>query len=104
MIFWERVRLRGIEREDIPTFLRWFNDPEVRQYLLMKKPGLKKKARGGPCIFMKAVFMTPIIWVFCRKSLLVKKLEKTGLESVETISCLYVQWAMGKALSKRLDL
>jgi RimJ/RimL family protein N-acetyltransferase len=38
MIYGERVRLRGIEREDIPTFLRWFNDPEVRQYLLMYTP------------------------------------------------------------------
>jgi RimJ/RimL family protein N-acetyltransferase len=38
MIYGERVRLRGIEREDIATFLRWFNDPEVRQYLLMYAP------------------------------------------------------------------
>jgi diamine N-acetyltransferase len=34
----EQVRLRAIEREDIPAFLRWFNDPEVRQYLLLYKP------------------------------------------------------------------
>jgi RimJ/RimL family protein N-acetyltransferase len=38
MLYGERVRLRGIEREDIPTFVRWFNDPEVRQYLLMFAP------------------------------------------------------------------
>ncbi len=38
MIIGERVRLRAIEREDIPTFLRWFNDPEVRQYLLGDEP------------------------------------------------------------------
>ena len=38
MIYGERVRLRGIEREDIPAFVRWFNDPEVRQYLLMYTP------------------------------------------------------------------
>ncbi|RPI78850.1 MAG: N-acetyltransferase [Desulfobacteraceae bacterium] len=38
MIYGERIRLRAIEREDIPTFLRWFNDPEVRQYLLMFAP------------------------------------------------------------------
>jgi RimJ/RimL family protein N-acetyltransferase len=35
MLFGESVRLRAIEREDIPTFIRWFNDPEVRRYLLM---------------------------------------------------------------------
>lgn len=38
MLYGERVRLRGIEREDILTFVRWFNDPEVRQYLLMYEP------------------------------------------------------------------
>jgi RimJ/RimL family protein N-acetyltransferase len=38
MIIGERVRLRGIEREDIPTFVRWFNDPEVRRFLLFNEP------------------------------------------------------------------
>jgi diamine N-acetyltransferase len=38
MIYGDRVRLRAIEREDIPTFLRWFNDPEVRHGLLMFAP------------------------------------------------------------------
>ncbi len=38
MLIGERVRLRGIEREDLPTFVRWFNDPEVRQYLMMYEP------------------------------------------------------------------
>ena len=33
MIFGERVRLRAIEREDLPRFVRWFNDPEVRENL-----------------------------------------------------------------------
>jgi len=34
----KRLRLRGIERSDIPAFLRWFNDPEVRSYLQMYMP------------------------------------------------------------------
>lgn len=38
MIYGERVRLRAIERSDIPTFVRWFNDPEVRRYLLAYAP------------------------------------------------------------------
>lgn len=38
MIFGERVRLRAVERSDIPTFVRWYNDPEVRQYLNMYEP------------------------------------------------------------------
>jgi RimJ/RimL family protein N-acetyltransferase len=34
----KRLRLRAIERSDIPTFVRWFNDPEVRHYLEMLMP------------------------------------------------------------------
>lgn len=34
----QRVRLRAIERGDIPAFVRWFNDPEVTQYLQMYMP------------------------------------------------------------------
>jgi diamine N-acetyltransferase len=29
MLFGDHIRLRAIEREDIPTFVRWLNDPEV---------------------------------------------------------------------------
>ncbi|MGC9529658.1 MAG: GNAT family N-acetyltransferase [Candidatus Bipolaricaulaceae bacterium] len=43
MWYGQRVRLRAIEREDIPTFVRWFNDPRVRQYLLMYEPMSKAK-------------------------------------------------------------
>jgi UDP-4-amino-4,6-dideoxy-N-acetyl-beta-L-altrosamine N-acetyltransferase len=38
MIYGEKVRLRRVEREDIPTFVRWFNDPEVREFLVMDRP------------------------------------------------------------------
>ncbi len=38
MLFGNHVRLRAIEREDVPTFVRWFNDPEVREGLLMYTP------------------------------------------------------------------
>jgi RimJ/RimL family protein N-acetyltransferase len=38
VIYGERVRLRAIEREDVPRFVRWFNDPEVRQFLTMYRP------------------------------------------------------------------
>ncbi len=43
MIYSDDIRLRAIEREDIPTFVRWFNDPEVRRYLLMFEPMSKVK-------------------------------------------------------------
>ncbi len=33
-----RIRLRAAEREDIPTFVRWINDPEVTEDLLFAMP------------------------------------------------------------------
>jgi diamine N-acetyltransferase len=38
MIYGERIRLRAIERTDIPRFVAWLNDPEVCKYLLMRLP------------------------------------------------------------------
>ena len=38
MIYGKNVRLRAIEREDIPNFVRWFNDPELRRYIQMNEP------------------------------------------------------------------
>ena len=34
----DRVRLRPIEREDLPHFVRWFGDPEVRRHLTIYLP------------------------------------------------------------------
>ena len=34
----ERVYLRGSERSDIPTFVRWFNDSETLGFLSMRAP------------------------------------------------------------------
>ncbi|MEN4011674.1 MAG: GNAT family protein [Chloroflexota bacterium] len=38
MITVEDMRFRAAEREDIPRFVRWLNDPEVRQNLLLYAP------------------------------------------------------------------
>jgi RimJ/RimL family protein N-acetyltransferase len=38
MIYGERVRLRGVEREDLPRFVAWLNDPEVRENLMLQSP------------------------------------------------------------------
>ncbi len=34
----ERVRPRAVERGDLPTFVRWINDPQVTQYLELEGP------------------------------------------------------------------
>lgn len=38
MLYGKDLRLRAIEREDVPRFVRWLNDPDVRQFLLMHQP------------------------------------------------------------------
>ena len=38
MILAERVRLRRVEREDLPRFVAWLNDPEVRRQLALVYP------------------------------------------------------------------
>jgi len=38
MIYGQKTRLRRVERDDIPTFVRWFTDPEVREFLTIYQP------------------------------------------------------------------
>ena len=38
MLYGKCVRLRAIEKEDLPHFVAWLNDPEVRQHLQMYQP------------------------------------------------------------------
>jgi RimJ/RimL family protein N-acetyltransferase len=38
MIYGERIRFRAPEREDLPLFKDWINDPEVRQGISMYAP------------------------------------------------------------------
>jgi len=38
MIVGEKVRLRAVERDDLPRYVEWFSDPEVRRHLLVYLP------------------------------------------------------------------
>ncbi|MGB2896128.1 MAG: GNAT family protein [Anaerolineales bacterium] len=38
MIIGERIRLRAVEREDLPRFVKWFDDPEVRAGISLFMP------------------------------------------------------------------
>ncbi|MHA2390480.1 MAG: GNAT family N-acetyltransferase [Promethearchaeota archaeon] len=38
MLLGERVKLGPIKREYIDSYLKWFNDPEITQYLVMFRP------------------------------------------------------------------
>lgn len=37
-IYGKRIRLRAVEEEDLPIFVRWINDPEVTEDLLFSAP------------------------------------------------------------------
>ena len=34
----EKVRLRAIERSDLPMCVKWFADPAVREFIFLDKP------------------------------------------------------------------
>ena len=38
MIRGEKTRLRALEHDDLPHFVRWVNDPQVRRFLAMRYP------------------------------------------------------------------
>jgi RimJ/RimL family protein N-acetyltransferase len=38
MLYGKRIRLRGDERNDLPKFIEWLNDPDVRRYLAVSMP------------------------------------------------------------------
>jgi diamine N-acetyltransferase len=38
MLYGNRIRLRADERADLPKFVLWLNDPEVRRFLSMSLP------------------------------------------------------------------
>ena len=38
MIIGNRIRFRGVERSDLPTFVKWLNEPEVKQGVMIHHP------------------------------------------------------------------
>ncbi len=38
MIIGDQIRLRAVEKEDLPFFVKWLNDPEVRRGLALTMP------------------------------------------------------------------
>ena len=38
MLIGKRIRLRAVEKEDLPRFVAWLNDPEVNRHLLLATP------------------------------------------------------------------
>jgi diamine N-acetyltransferase len=62
MIFGNRVRLRGIEREDLPRFVRWLNDPEVIHGLVIATPlSLPQEERWYQSVLERPVEEQPLV-------------------------------------------
>jgi len=38
MIRGTKARLRALEHDDLPRFVKWINDPELRAFLTMRYP------------------------------------------------------------------
>ena len=38
MIYGERIRFRAMKKDDLPLFVKWLNDPEVKEGLLVASP------------------------------------------------------------------
>lgn len=62
MLYSSRIRLRAIEREDLPRFVRWFNDPDVRRNLQLFIPlGLPQEEEWFKEILHKPVEEQPLV-------------------------------------------
>lgn len=44
MLYGKRIRLRANERNDLPKFVEWLNDPEVRRFLSSKSMPISQAA------------------------------------------------------------
>ena len=75
----ERVRLRGIERSDIPTFVRWFNDPETRGYLQMYMP----MSQAAEELWFEAQLKAENRHIFGVETLEGKLIGNVGLEDID---------------------
>ena len=62
MIYSERVRLRAVERDDLPRFVEWLNDPEVRQGLMIHLPlSMESEEEWFEGILKRSAYEQPLV-------------------------------------------
>ena len=62
MLYGKRIRLRAIEREDLPRFVAWLNDPEVRRNLQLFQPlSLVQEEEWFKGILQRSVEEQPLV-------------------------------------------
>ena len=59
MIYGERIRLRAPEREDLPRFVAWLNDPDVRKTLALSLPFSLALARAFSTSAFQSKYFNP---------------------------------------------
>ena len=61
MIIGDQIRFRSIEKEDLPYFVKWLNDPEVRRGLSMIMPlSLAEEEDWFETLLKKSPFERPL--------------------------------------------
>ena len=79
MLYGTKIRLRALEREDIPRFVKWFNDPDVREHLAMYRPlSLAQEAKW----FERHAELDPADHVFAIETLEGVHIGNVGLHNV----------------------
>lgn len=62
MLLGKRIRLRAIEKDDLPRFVNWLNDPEVRRNLQLFLPlGLAQEEEWFKNILQRPVEEQPLV-------------------------------------------
>jgi len=87
MIYAERVRLRAVERDDIPRFVEWLNDPDVTAGLSMHLPlATWDETRWFEGLPGKVVAERPLAIEVRTPEGGWKHIGNTGLESIEWLN------------------
>lgn len=61
MIIGDQIRFRAIEKDDLPNFVKWLNDPEVKQGLSMIMPlSLAEEEKWFEELLKKSLYEKPL--------------------------------------------
>jgi RimJ/RimL family protein N-acetyltransferase len=84
MLFGKRLRLRGIEKEDLPRFVAWLNDPEVTRHLPFRTPlSLVQEEKWYEMILQKHTAEQPMV---------IERDAPEGWAPIGNISFLAIDW------------
>ena len=87
MIYAERIRLRAIEREDIPRCMTWLNDPEVTAGLTMHLPmSISDETRWFESLSNRSVEERPLAIEVKTSDGRWKHIGNMGLEGIEWLN------------------